>query len=447
MNILLKFYKISQKIKKTVLSIWLSYLAGVSVEYISNATSFLQLIYSIFDFSKISVLILWSGAAIVALIWSFNFVFANLQVSNQAFISTMREHTYEVLNRSELSTYSWGYNKALCIPKSSEGWKPEDVYIDFGNSHIDGNFSFNEEDSGLKGYNDEAYISYCNTSEKINIIRNRGDDQDRYGILHFERSMVGNRLELRLQKSKWSQLQFSWDYLRRLDVHNKPVMHPSRDEQIDQSFVNALNRTGNLLINSFCLHLILVSKEGKLILSRISKTKSNDYPSTWAATLGEQIERKDFIDSSNGNPYPNFVIRWVKRALKEELGIDEGLSVNEGISELDKYVDMESLRALSLDFEGDIYNVALTCFLRLRINADELRALKEIQLDSNELTNDFKECTDAEVREILLGYPDNQDEYHPSTYLRLLMFHRYKNRYLGTVSSIMQDYKKTKKTH
>lgn len=445
LNLILKFYKITEKLKRVIFSIWLSYLAGISVEFISNSSSFSELLYSIFDLSKISVLILWCGAVIVMFVWGFNIIFDKIRISNKIekqFAKIMKEHTFEVLNMAEMSTYSWGYNKAMYVSHNLSGWKPEDIYIDLKNSIIESDFTFNASNTKLQSYNDESYNDYCNENEKIHTIRQRADDKERYGVLHVEKSMKGNKIEIRLQKTKWTQLQYSWDYLRRLDTHNEAVTHPSENENINGLFIKAINHNENLLINSFCLHLILVSNNGKVILSKISMIKSNDYPSTWAATIGEQIEREDFLNDTNGELYSNFVTRWVKRALKEELGIDENSLTEKGISELDEYVDMSSLRALSVDFEGDIYNVALTCLLKLNINANQLKLIKEIKMDNNEITNDFIECTESEVRKILLEYPDNKKDYHPSTYLRLLMFHLYSYKQSATMSAIVKENKK-----
>lgn len=445
LNIILKIYKFSEKFKRRLLSIWLSYLAGISVEYISNSSSFFEVLCRMFDLSKISVLILWYGAAIVVLVWGFNIIFDKIRVSNKIekqFTRIMKDHTFEVLNMAELTTYSWGYNKTMYVSHNHSGWKPEDIYIDLKNSILESDFSFNASNTNLQFYNDKSYDDYCNANEKIRIIRQRGDDKERYGVRHVEKSMKGNKIEIRLQKTKWAQLQFSWDYIRRLDTHNESVTHPKENDEINRLFIKALNHDENLLINSFCLHLILVSNNGKVILSRISKIKSNDYPSTWAATLGEQIEREDFLNDSNGESYANFVTRWVKRALREEMGIDENSLTEKGISELDEYVDMSSLRVLSVDFEGDIYNVALTCLLKLNIDVNQLKSLKEIKIDNNESTTDFMECTENEVRKILLEYPNNKNDYHPSTYLRLLMFHLYSFKQSATMSAIVKDNKK-----
>lgn len=186
----------------------------------------------------------------------------------------------------------------------------------------------------------------------------------------------------------------------------------------------------------------MVSSSGNAILSRISNVKSNDYPRTWAATIGEQLEKEDFMDVSTGKPRNNFVSNWVKRALKEEFDIDENELTERGENELEEYVDMHSLRVLSVDLEADFYNIALTCIVQLKINTDELLSLKGIVIDNNENTRELMEVSTDEVRSILMNYPENSSEYHPSTYLRLLMYHLYTDTEKGTKSAFAKNHKR-----
>jgi len=112
------------------------------------------------------------------------------------------------------------------------------------------------------------------------------------------------------------------------------------------------------------------------------------------------------------------------RALREEFDINEEEAADEG-NELEEFVDMSTLRVLSVDMEGDIYNIALTCVVRLRLSLEEFKTQKGIYIDNIE-NADLKECTLEEIRQILLNYPNNKKEYHPATYLRLLMYHIHK---------------------
>lgn len=130
------------------------------------------------------------------------------------------------------------------------------------------------------------------------------------------------------------------------------------------------------LINSFCLHLILEDSKGNAIISRISSNKSNDYSGTWAATIGEQLSLADFYNFRDNSIYSDFIQRWTRRALEEELDISKEDETVLGENELETFVDMDSLRILSIDMEGDIYNIALTAVVKLKLSIDELREQK-----------------------------------------------------------------------
>ena len=70
-----------------------------------------------------------------------------------------------------------------------------------------------------------------------------------------------------------------------------------------------------------------------------------------------------------------------------------------------------------------------------------LEACQGISMDSEENT-ELKAVDLGEIRKILLGYPGNCEEYHPSTYLRLLMFHIYREGISETCRAICNEDKK-----
>lgn len=452
MSFIVRLYHLSQKSRKLIISIWLSYLAGIGVEYISDASDLNDLLFRFIDFSKLSVIILWVGFILIIAACIFSLLFKKLfysQLPSKQFYSLMNRYTCRTLAEAETSGYAWGYNKNVVTPQNPRGWNSESVFIDLAGSVIDTEYAFPVKDKIMDGYDAAAFDRYYKNDPTIALIRSRGDDMERFAVSHYElnSNKKNKRLEIRLQKTRWSQLQFSWGYLRLLDTRNNPVSHRNLKE-IEATYVSALNRS-RLLINSFCLHLILVAKNGNAVLSRISNVKSNDYPQTWAATIGEQLEKEDFFDEATGRAKHHFVLNWVKRALKEEFDIDEN-EYNEfgqsGQSELETYVDMASLRVLSLDFEGDIYNFALTCIIKLKIDASQLLSVKGIRIDRNENTLQIEECSPADARRILLNYPGNIHDYHPSTYLRLLMYHLYTEGTAGTYNALIRA-EKNKKFH
>ena len=447
-----QLYTIAEKIRKSVLSVWISYFTGIFLEIISEADAFEDAIRTMGNLYKPAVFLFWLGTVVVVLVWGIYLVFGKVTISqtpSAQFRRLMKEHTCPMLNKAEYPGYSWGYNRNLIVPRNPSGWKPGDIYIDGVNSRIDIDYTFPDTDIILEGYTQSDYLAYCENSNKIRVIRERGDDRERFAAyflkLNSERRADKQKVEIRLQKTKWSQLQFSWDMLRRLDTRNIPVSNTGQEARIEELYTKSFEKS-ELLINSFCLHLILISKSGKAILSRISHVKSNDYPETWAATIGEQIEKEDFLDEITGDFYKDFVIRWVKRALKEEFDINEGEYTDRGTNELEEYVDMDSLRILSVDMEGDIYNVALTCSIKLRISADQLKKIKGVIIDGNEMKTEFRECSMSEIRRILLDYPNNRGEYHPSTYLRLLMYHLAFEKVKNTCRNFVKDEKKVSRT-
>lgn len=70
-----------------------------------------------------------------------------------------------------------------------------------------------------------------------------------------------------------------------------------------------------------------------------------------------------------------------------------------------------------------------------------LEACQGISMDSEENT-ELKAVDLGKIRKILLGYPGNCEEYHPSTYLRLLMFHIYREGISETFRAICNESKK-----
>ena len=149
----------------------------------------------------------------------------------------------------------------------------------------------------------------------------------------------------------WSMNQFVWTELF-------PKGLKSKREALSMI---AADTTGGYFPNSFCLHLVVVTADGKVVMNRISGNKSNDYPYTLAATVGEQIELSDF---NAGTDYNNrFVDRWIKRAFYEEFGMPE--------DPFDRVVDADSARVLAFVEEGDIYNVSMVTVITLNYSAED----------------------------------------------------------------------------
>ncbi len=417
-------YNFTKTIGKILFSFLSSFLVAVFFDTVESHKSLKSAFNALTNFNKITTPVFWLALLLLlsfALINSVTNLIRIRQKPSKEFIKLMRDHTCETLKDIPEDCYSWGYNANIYKPKDYLGDKPKHFII---TDYVENaSYRFPTNSDKLPGYNKAEFKQYCQ-SDLIKSIEARGDNRERFSVKKI--SINKSSVTMKMQKTKWDALKFSWNYLKLIDDNANPVNRHSLELQDKVETIHKAvfqQNNDDYMINSFCLHLILESKEGNVILSQISPKKQGDYPSTWAATIGEQIEEKDFY-SNHGDYHYDFIKRWVIRALDEEYDIRQEDWAEYG-SELDEYVDMNSLKILSIDFEGDIYNIAVTAVLKLKISVDKFKTEKGILIDRLE-NIDLKEISLEDIREILLDYPDNQTKYHPSTYLRLLMFHLYK---------------------
>lgn len=355
------------------------------------------------------------------------------QKPNILFSNLMQKKTADIIKGLK-STYSWGYDYCLYYSSNPNGWTPE-IFKITDCDDTEYRFPLNNE----YGYNRKDFISYCENNSKIKAITDKNENRERWAVKHIKLNTDKRHpvFDIKLKQTNWVQLQYSWDYFRSFDTKARIPVENTNQNYVNSELKRAYDNQGTEFnINSFCLHLIIISKNGNVILSRISKSKENDYPSTWAATIGEQLEKTDFYSESSREDVQfnhKFIQKWIRRALSEELGV--------GTDEIfEEYFDEDSIRILSIDMEADIYNIAITGVIKMKCTLNEFETENIRDIDRQE-NAEFKECTISEVREILLSYPDNLSEYHPSTYLRLLMYYRHTS---GTNKMIEELLKKNK---
>lgn len=317
--------------------------------------------------------------------------------------------------------YSWGYDRTLCVcPNLLMGWTYRQIKIE--------------------SYDDVAHRYDCKVDleEKLSKTHHKYHQQkfktDRQKINDMDRWMVTTNFEsinksnpglyLHLQRTKWNKTKHLWDYY-------STTMSPEDKKEVltDLHYPNTRR-----LPNSFCLHLLVETEKGHLLLAQTSRSKSNDYPATWAATIGEQIESSDFMD---GNLLrEDFIREWVRRSVVEEFGIEQ--------ESYETLVDESSIRILALTFEGDIYNISLVTVVRFSVSLQDLQDyMASTPVVAREICN-FKEIEHEEIPKILLTFnPENPSkEYHPSTYLRLLLYYIHKKGYAPLVKKYLDENRK-----
>ena len=298
---------------------------------------------------------------------------------------------------SELQGYAWGYDKVLHMaPDVFAGWKPEDLVIE----KIEGtNFSFGNKDREMK----DGYQEYCR-SEVYRSAIEKGNNNTRWMLVNAmpNFSKTDKKMYLTVRSTDWCMTSYVWNYFR------------NNVESLQNAVKKAYEGAGGLYPNSLCLHLVIVTADEKALLTRIANTKRNDYPSKWAATIGEQLEKEDFVDGPNIDG--QFIRNWVRRAFMEEFGIEK--------REYDTIVDDGSIRVLSINMEADIYNFSLMTVVQLRYSFQEFDDyLRKTIVKDKEFIN-MEALKVKDIPSVMAKYKTIEAidaEYHPSTFLRLFM--------------------------
>ena len=156
----------------------------------------------------------------------------------------------------------------------------------------------------------------------------------------------GPSLVLTVQPTKYSHVQYYRD--------NVAALWVERSTLIDD-FVKGTLRAG--FPHSFCMHMVVVTSDTKVLLTRRSP-KVGYCPGTWSASVEEQLAASDFEADD-----AQIVLRWGRRLLHEELGLEPAT------------YHTDNLRILSLFVEADILNTALCAIAELNIDSKSLDAI------------------------------------------------------------------------
>lgn len=391
------------------LSIYKSGLYGACVTYIfsivtgildsGECASVSQFMAEFIDISSFSILCMYLLVIASILCWVLDKISKRISTDRRVtkqFAEMMRKYSKGMFTQiGENGGFSWGENRtAIYCEDIIFGWKPEDILVA---KYDDVLYHFAPQKN-------KEYEEFKQSPEFQQTIR-LGNNMPRVMLTNYRSNFNDKekKLVLDLRRTEWSQNSFWWNTLR------------NDEKALEEHTRKHFKKQEDILPNSFCLHLIVESKDGEIIMSSISKNKFNDYPDTFAVTIGEQMEIEDITDGRNQEE--NVVKHWVQRAFTEEFGVSE-----EQYREL---VNEHSIRVLSINYEGDIYNFALLCVLRLNYSFEHFQKEIGFSIQSKELST-FKAIKLEDIPEILMGYPDNAKEYHPSTYLRLLMFYVHK---------------------
>ena len=337
------------------------------------------------------------------------------------FVQIMKDNTGASLKDSVYpGCLSWGEGKTVLLCNDIiYGWKADNIII---SDYDDNMYSFFRIDDAEKYYGiktayptQEEFFEFKNSDSFKEIIR-KGNNLSRFMLKSGETNYDKNnrKLLLFLARTEWSQTSYIWDWFGKkngTEVNANSLMNEYARG------ISTGGYTEQYLPNSLCMHLLIETLDNKIIKARISSNKRNDNPGTWAFTLGEQLESVDFMDENNF--YPDFMLRWLQRAFKEEYKMDENVYRD--------IVEEDTFRVLSLDFESDRYNFALLCTVRLNYSY-EVFSRKIQSLLSRDEAIELGAIEVNDIPGILTTYSDCEmrKRYHPSSYLRLLVFYMHK---------------------
>jgi len=199
-------------------------------------------------------------------------------------------------------------------------------------------------------------------------------------------------LILHAQKTLYSHVQFYKDMIANDSTKSDPLI---------QKLVVGEDRVAEFP-HALCLHMVVVTNDGKVLITKRAPDVEY-YPNTWSCSIEENMALKDLEDGAEGA-----ALRWVKRALLEELGLTEAV------------YRPDNFRILSVFLEVEILNVSLCGHAVLDISSEQLdRIIRALPRPDYEFTAwNYLQHEDAElIAEIL----SRSRPYHPTSGYRMLM--------------------------
>lgn len=443
---ILRFFQWFRKNRSTVNGVLITVFTSLFFNLISNVSdSFFDspgvILQEILLSTSLSGILTWLSIVLL-LIFNLTFIFMHKSIMRKAlsndFAEIMKENTSASLEDAiDTGCLSWGEGKTVLFCSDIiYGWKAENIVV---GDYDDCMYTFFSGEDSIAKYGEKSeypnkadYISFKESDSFQQVIR-KGNNLPRFMLKGSETNYDKNnrKLLLSLARTEWSQTSYIWS------MFGKKKGNEIDGNSLMREYAKGISSGRNAeqyLPNSLCMHLLIETLDNKIIKTRISPNKRNDNPGTWAFTLGEQLDQEDFND---GNSFhSDFMLRWLRRAFKEEYKMDQNTYID--------IVDEDSFRVLSLDFEADRYNFALLCTVRLNY-AFESFEKKIASLLSIDEAIELKGIDIGEVPSILLTYnTDERKVYHPSSYLRLLVFYFHKLGFGRTQNNIAEQIKRNK---
>jgi len=308
------------------------------------------------------------------------------------FIDIAKHHVDPILHQYLTEGFCWGLNiSVISCPNNSDWWVTSDFRYEKLNTYD--LLELYEHDSDLNKKDVVAlYNEYLQNEFRQKFIV----DKKRYMLVNRYFSTKDNSgIIFELKETSWSVFRFFADKIL-------------TDERREKYIANYFASSKIIFPNSLCLHLVVLTENNKILITKINKSSESDVRDSWAVSIGEQIDEKDMEDMEG-----DIAAKWVTRAFSEELDI----TIEDG------HYKQEDIRFMSINLEANVLNFAVCCVVRLRINDSDL----------TKILRDFSSNRDSEVK--TFGFM-NIDEvpremvfpsrnYHPSSHIRMAYAYMY----------------------
>lgn len=216
------------------------------------------------------------------------------------------------------------------------------------------------------------------------------DDNTKYCIREDPAAYIdAPTLILELQRTKYSEVQFYKDSVMRSNSFRRKLIQELRET------------TKIRFAHSLCMHAVVITSDGKVLLTQRS-SKVSYYPRAWSVSVEEQLSELDDPASAEGG----VVLRWAKRALREELSV------------LEEHYDVRNLRALAVFLEGEILNCSLATLLPLGISSHELDVILRSRPRED---HEFESWQFLTFQELAKEFLHPMRTLHPTSGYRMLL--------------------------
>ena len=308
------------------------------------------------------------------------------KINKNAYIETLKTKKLYSLYSSNNNYEIVDLNRCLTIniPNNLfDGWSLSDIVLEQDSKIYD----FPEWSKDKNSYNlRNKYIDYRNKKYKIPGFT----DGTKFMITSFQKDFALDNLNIKVIKTNFTTVRFLVEQI-------------TKSEKLRERFFDDFKEGNITFAHSLCLHIIILTSD-KMILRTKRNGKTVYHKGVWSYSIEEQLSEIDFI--KNGETP---MVNWAKRALNEELGIDER----------DYSIDDLKIMSLFLEKDESILNCSLCGVFKLSLTSEEL---KKIINDKPRMDYEFQESNFEKLKEAIKEIKNNSNiKKHPTSNYRILM--------------------------